>query len=275
MPKARVVTSAPEGAALLVLVPFDLPRADGGTWLLGEIIKVVPVETRFAWADFPQNTLGEFTVAQVNSRPTQNNQLYDTIRVSDSGTITTGSTPVDVQAGDSIAWCYGGYWFNYGPQVDRTLNRLHVIWEDVLADTAEAKLFAETYNIKVDMETIEGPDPDGLRRIQTDNLRISNSGEGAFTQEGWDDVVLEWNSRYPEAGLFIVSFAVDSVVVEGTFTTGQAVEFQNVVTSYGLSTMVYRKRWYSPPTQTQAIKDNGGWVSGPRADFTMRDRLLD
>ena len=271
MAKAQI-SDAPPGAGLLVLVPFQQTRVDGGTWLFGEVIKVVPVETVFAWADFPQNPIGEFTVQQINNRPQGNNQLYDTARVTTSGQITNpGHVAIDVTAGDSIAYCYLGYWVNYGVQEDLTLNRLHVIVEDKTVE--QVALYIEKYNIKVDMETIAGPDANGFRRIQIDNLRVSFSGDGAFTQEGVDDLIAEWNLRYPESGLVEVSFSGEVVVVEGTFTSSQRVEFEEVVIAYGLAQNIYRRRWYSP--QAQQIIDAGGWVSGPASSLTLRDRLLD
>jgi hypothetical protein len=61
------------------------------------------------------NLLGDATVAEVNALNPASLSTNDSILMLDAGTITTGIVPVDVVAGDWIAWNSEGSFTNFGP----------------------------------------------------------------------------------------------------------------------------------------------------------------
>ena len=148
---------------------------------------------------------------------------------------------------------------------------------------AEMNTYLETYNRQIDMQTINGPDAQGFRRVQVRNNNTNASGTiGGWTQEVTDDIIAEWNGRYPTCNLTTVEVTTgtnpgDTWVCEGTFTTGQAQEFQEVITDKGASLMDKRKIWYITEAGMQNIEAAGGSQSGTASQLggILRDARLD
>jgi hypothetical protein len=144
---------------------------------------------------------------------------------------------------------------------------------------AEMQNYLDAYNRDIDMNVVNGPDPQGFRRINARNLN-SNASEtlGGWSVSGTDDIVLEWNSRYPTCNLTTVGFPqYDTWTCEGTFTTGQAVEFNNVIIEEGLEITDKRKIWYISAAMMTAIENNGGFLSGDTSNLgpNLKDARLD
>ena len=143
----------------------------------------------------------------------------------------------------------------------------------------EVRNYLDTYNRDIDMQVIQGPDANGLRRINVRNNNCNASGTiGAWTVEVTDNIIAEWNERYPTCGLFTVDFpAPNTWTCQGTFTTGQAQEFNDVIVEKGQSIMDRRKIWYITPAGMSNIIGAGGIQTGTAAQLNgiLRDRRLD
>jgi hypothetical protein len=82
----------------------------------------------------------------------------------------------------------------------------------------------------------------------------------------------EWNARYPTCNLTTVDIIDgtnpgDTWQCEGTFTTGQAVEFNEVVVERGSQILDYRRIWYVTPAGMANIIAAGGLQSGTAAQL--------
>ena len=82
-----------------------------------------------------------------------------------------------------------------------------------------------------------------------------------------DNIITEWNERYPTCNLTTVAIITgtnpgDTWQCEGTFTTNQAQEFNDVVVEEGSQTFDYRRIWYINQTGMDNIRANGGIQSG-------------
>lgn len=144
---------------------------------------------------------------------------------------------------------------------------------------AEMEQYLSPWNKAVDMNVISGPDPQGFRRInvRNNNTNVSET-KGGWTVEGTDDIIAEWNERYPTCNLVTVTFPqYDTWTCEGTFTTGQATEFEEVVIAKGLAFMDYRRIWYITSAGMSNIIAAGGSQSGTAAQLSgiIRDGMLD
>jgi hypothetical protein len=144
---------------------------------------------------------------------------------------------------------------------------------------AEMNQYLNIYNRAIDMIVTQGPDPSGFRRINVRNNNCNVSGTvGEWTVEAADKIANEWNGRYPSCGLVTVGFPQpDTWTCEGTFTSGQAVEFEQVVIEFGLSVMDVRRIWYVIPTGVNNIIAAGGTQTGTFAQISpmLRDARLD
>ena len=148
---------------------------------------------------------------------------------------------------------------------------------------AEMQQYLESYNRLISMDVIAGPDPQGFRRINVRNDRCNASGTvGNWTTEQADDIILEWNTRYPTTNLTTVAIITgtnpdDTWQCEGTFTTGQAQEFEEVVVEKGLQVLDKRRVWYITPAGMDNIDAAGGSQSGTSAQLSgiLRDGTLD
>jgi hypothetical protein len=137
----------------------------------------------------------------------------------------------------------------------------------------DAKLMAP-YNMDIDMNVIAGPDPStGFRRINVRNNHTNSTGtKGGWTTEMADNIIQEWNARYPSCNLTTVQILTgtnpnDTWQCEGTFTTGQAVEFNQVVVQRGSETLDYRRLWFVNETGMNNIIANGGIQQGTASQF--------
>jgi hypothetical protein len=152
----------------------------------------------------------------------------------------------------------------------------------VITDKTPAQVdqkFFGIWNKLIDMNVIAGPDPQGLRRINVRNNGTNVSETiGGWTVEGTDQIINTWNSRYPTAGLYTVSFPqYDTWQCEGTFTTGQAAEFEATIIEQGLQEMDKRRVWYVTPAGMANIDSAGGLQSGTAAQLggIVQDGRLD
>jgi hypothetical protein len=139
--------------------------------------------------------------------------------------------------------------------------------------------FFGIWNRLIDMNTIAGPDPQGLRRINVRNNGTNVSETiGGWTVEETNGIITEWNGRYPTANLITIAFPQYGVwTCEGTFTTGQAQEFEDVIIEAGLDQMDKRRVWYVTPAGMANIDAAGGLQSGTAAQLggIVQDGRLD
>ena len=137
----------------------------------------------------------------------------------------------------------------------------------------DAKFFAP-YNRDIDMNVIAGPDPQGFRRINCRNNNVNATGtKGEWLVSGTDEIILEWNTLYPTTNLTTVSIFQgtnpdDTWQCEGTFTTGQAAEFTEVLTTKGIDQMDYRRIWYINETGMTQLDNNSGLLSGTASQLS-------
>jgi len=130
---------------------------------------------------------------------------------------------------------------------------------------AEMEVYLAQYSYNVSMSVYAGPDPSGKRRInvRNDDWNGNYSPDCDWTTSNTQAIADAWNEKYPTAGLIILGIpAPDYFECEGTFTTGQAVEFEEVVIAKGLDTMVRRRQWLISPAGMANIAGNGGTQSG-------------
>ena len=137
----------------------------------------------------------------------------------------------------------------------------------------DQKFFAP-YVRDVEMNVIAGPDPQGFRRINCRNLNTNASGtKGAWQVSGTDEIIAEWNAKYPTCNLTTVQIfgsinPNDTWQCEGTFTTGQAAEFSELLISTGLSILDYRRIWHVNSTGMANINANGGIQQGTASQLS-------
>ena len=183
--------------------------------------------------------------------------------------ITNGDRPVPEAAGrwkDGQILLVNDVPYTTGGEADITKFVQFTITDKTPAEV-DAKFFAP-YNMDIDMQVIAGPDPQGFRRINVRNNNTNSTGtKGGWTTEMTDNIILEWNTRYPTTNLVTVQIITgtnpgDTWQCEGTFTTGQAIEFEEVVTQKGAEVLDYRRIWYVNSTGMANINANGGIQSG-------------
>lgn len=139
--------------------------------------------------------------------------------------------------------------------------------------------FFGIWNKIIDMNVIAGPDPQGFRRInvRNNNTNVSDS-IGGWTVAGTDQIIATWNALYPTTNLVTVEFPqYDTWTCEGTFTTGQAQEFEDTIIAEGLDEMDYRRIWYVTEAGMLNIEAAGGIQSGTAAQLggIVQDARLD
>jgi hypothetical protein len=139
---------------------------------------------------------------------------------------------------------------------------------------AEMDQYLDVYNRAINMQVINGPDPQGFRRIQVRNnwANISGAiyiGRGYWQQDGIDAIILGWNTQYPTCNLTTVSFPNqdanglgDEWICEGTFTSGQAALFEETIIEEGLSVTDKRTYQYMSESFVTFIENAGGVSSG-------------
>jgi hypothetical protein len=129
--------------------------------------------------------------------------------------------------------------------------------------------FFGIWNRLIDMNVIAGPDPQGLRRInvRNNNTNVSNT-IGGWTVQQTDAIIDQWNALYPTTNLITIGFPqYDTWTCEGTFTTGQAQEFEDTIIEAGLEEMDKRRVWYVTPAGMANIDSAGGLQSGTAAQL--------
>jgi hypothetical protein len=129
--------------------------------------------------------------------------------------------------------------------------------------------FFGIWNRLIDMNVIAGPDPQGLRRInvRNNNTNVSNT-IGGWTVQQTDAIIDQWNALYPTTNLITIGFPqYDTWTCEGTFTTGQAHEFEDTIIETGLQDMDKRRVWYVTPAGMANIDSAGGLQSGTAAQL--------
>jgi hypothetical protein len=113
--------------------------------------------------------------------------------------------------------------------------------------------------------------------VRNNNCNASGT-IGAWTPEGTDAVIEEWNTKYPTCNLTTVGFPQPNTwTCEGTFTTGQAQEFNDTIVAFGLTVMDTRRIWYVIPAAMSNIIAAGGSQTGTFAQLqpNLRDARLD
>lgn len=144
---------------------------------------------------------------------------------------------------------------------------------------AEMEQYFAYYNRAIDMAVIQGPDINGFRRINVRNNNCNVSGTiGAWTADEANEIIAAWNAKYPTCNLVTVGFPNPNTwTCEGTFTTGQAVEFKSTVVVVGEGVMDSRRIWYITPAGIANIISAGGSQSGTSIQLNtiLRDARLD
>jgi hypothetical protein len=139
--------------------------------------------------------------------------------------------------------------------------------------------FFGIWNRLIDMNVIAGPDPQGLRRINVRNNGTNVSETiGGWTVQGTDQIIAQWNSLYPTTNLITIAFPqYDTWTCEGTFTPGQAQEFEDTIIEQGLNEMDKRRVWYVTEAGMLNIEAAGGLQSGTAAQLgnIVQDGRLD
>jgi hypothetical protein len=155
-------------------------------------------------------------------------------------------------------------------------------YQFVISDKTPASVdekFFQTWDKDISMNTIAGPDPSGFRRIRVRNNNINVSESiGDFTVQGTDYINAEWNQRYPTANLVTVGFpAYGQWDCEGTFVSGQALEFEEVIKSQGVDEIDFRRIWYITEAGMLNIDAAGGLQTGTANQLSqiVRDGRLD
>ncbi len=144
---------------------------------------------------------------------------------------------------------------------------------------AEMQEFIASWNRLIDMNVFQGPDGNGLRSIRVRNNLVNASGDmGEWTVANTDAINLEWNTQHPSAGLITLDIPSPDVwECEGTFTTGEAQEFEDTIIQAGLSDLLKRRIWYITEAGMVNIDAAGGVQSGTASQLApvLRDGLLD
>jgi hypothetical protein len=125
--------------------------------------------------------------------------------------------------------------------------------------------FLGTYHYNISMTVYEGPDPSGFRkiRVRNDDWNGNYSPDCDWTTENTGNIRDEWNERYPTCNLVITAIPLpDYFECEGTFTVGQAQEFEEVVIERGLAQLVRRRQWLISPAGMANIAAAGGHQEG-------------
>lgn len=128
----------------------------------------------------------------------------------------------------------------------------------------EVKEYLSRWNRDIVFEIVNGPDPEtGFRRIKCSNEKINETiNIGGWTQEQADNIVNDWNERYPEAQLEEVGFTPKDLLVQGFFTSGQAAEFQLLVRETGEDYNDRHAIWKLRESACQAFEATGGVKEG-------------
>ena len=147
----------------------------------------------------------------------------------------------------------------------------------------EVRFYVDDWNRLIDMNVIQGPDVNGLRRINVRNNLVNASGDmGEWTVAATDDIIAAWNADHPLANLITIDIHQgtnpgDTWQCEGTFTTGEAQEFNDTNIEAGFQDLLKNRIWYITEAGMVNIASSGGVQSGTSAQLgtIVRDGLLD
>ena len=132
----------------------------------------------------------------------------------------------------------------------------------------EVEQYLDKWNREILFDVISGPDQDGRRRIKCSNAKINESlNIGPWTDEIVNNIVTEWNARYPESQLFSEGFTAKDWICDGYFTSGQAAEFQQVVYDAGDDFYDRHAIWKMKEASCQAFESTGGVKTGTAAQL--------
>ncbi len=148
---------------------------------------------------------------------------------------------------------------------------------------AEMQSFIDSWNRVIDMNVTQGPDPQGFRRIDVRNNLVNASGTmGEWTVAATDAINAAWNADHPLANLITIDIHQgtnpgDTWTCEGTFTTGEAQDFEDTIIQVGLQDLLKRRIWYITEAGLVLIDGAGGVQSGTASQLNsiIRDGLLD
>ena len=273
-------------ALLTIVNNGNSDQGDDARWRAGEAVNNLDGHV-FGYLEIPKHAGPARTVADVNGMDLSTTDAYLTFSVTDSGTITEGYRtdglgPIDVEAGDTIVLQFNDtdkFWTAFGPRDAATHDIKHRYhWRVSDKTTAEMQAYMDSHHKEIEMTVVNGPDPQGFRRIEILNLYVTASGNNSWVQENVDEFIAEWNDRYPTCNLQEYQpFTADTVFVEGTFTQGQADEFALVVVQFGLDDLYARRRWYINSQGMQALANNEGFLNTTAQELgpVFRDGLLD
>jgi hypothetical protein len=135
-------------------------------------------------------------------------------------------------------------------------------------------LFGE-WNRLIDMNVINGPSPTGFRRINVRNNNTNVSETiGDWTVQQTENIIAIWNAGDPSTGrppadLATVGFPQYGVwTCEGTFTTGQAAEFEATIIAAGFEFRDKQRIFYINEAGMLNIEGAGGLQSGTAAQLS-------
>lgn len=272
--------------AVMVLRSITNPVPDSpGRWLAGEIVTIGEQDQFWGFKEMPLIEIGTRPISQINGGNPNNIPLYAHVITAGAGTITQGNQPdFDVEAGTSLVWQFGNVFVNYGVRADTTPgNFYHVRVEDRTVE--EVNLYLESYNKKLEYETLLfDPDTDN-RRFQTTNIRVSASGNNGFTEQGIQDVITAWNAEDPltleqpnpnPITLFstdnLTTFTCDGIMPVEVFDA-----WKQTTQELALADYYARRRWYINQAGLNALAANDGTLSGPVSIINpyLNDGLLE
>ena len=255
--------------AVLVINHITNVVTDGRQWINAELVRVAATDSMWGWRGQPHDDKGELTVAQINAFPVVDIGPYSTIRVTDSGTITTGTQDVVVEAGDSVVWQQTLQLFqNFGPRDDLPDAKYHIYLTDKEPEEVEA--YTEAFNKKLGYESLQFDPGTDMRRVRVTNERVSASGNNGFTEQGVQDLVDLYEGT-------LVSFTISEFVMDAVLPADSYEQFQEDVQNTALRSFYRQRRWYITAAGMTALSNAGGYLSGTALQLSqyLRDGILD
>lgn len=272
--------------AILRVWAKDIPSADNTAYKFGQLTSVGEQNAPMGFMQMPINPLGQFTVDEVNNNPTDP-AIYSSIKLTDSGTVTKGSSQVDVSVGDVIVWLAnflpdgsidpaGWHFENFGVR-DDVPDYFYLI-RITDKTVAEATEYLEEWRKTLEYSVQQYDPPTNNRRWTTTNARVSATGQNGFTQQGIEDSIALWNANHPANQATLVDtdnltyFQCDGIMPPELFD-----EWQENTEEVALADLYARRRWYITQAGMTSIGNQAGWIAGTAAEVApfLRDGLLD
>jgi hypothetical protein len=246
-------------------------------WRAGETVGVFEVTHRFGFMEMPINPQGSFSVAQVNAQDVTALPLYASVKMTDSGVITSGTgADVTVATSDIIVLQADDSWTNFGPRTDVPDGFFHIRISDKTKE--EVNVYLESFNKKLTYQTDQYNPADDMRRWTSTNVRVSASGNNGFSEQGIADAIAQWNADHPDNTVTLVD--TDNLTyfqVDGIMPTELYDEWQQNTQEQALADYYKRRRWYINQSGLDALANNAWVLNGTAADVNpfLRDGLLD